>query len=159
MAIIHLGCLSPNSSSDLPEDTRAGSSKSLPIWSCTTRSLPSRTCCQMRRCALTAPFHPSPNVPGKIRERIMPPTSAGLFSVALVVTGISGARTLSGSLPYGVRTFLFPKKKRLPDLFNLQGFVILPNIVGQIHQVENKFNFLFRLCHRLAEPDREIFRF
>ena len=48
---------------------------------------------------------------------------AGLFSVALVVTRPGpGARTLSGSLPYGVRTFLFPdvSEKRLPGLLHCE---------------------------------------
>jgi len=41
------------------------------------------------------------------------PKKAGLLSVALVVT-LSGARMLSGSLPYGVRTFLFPMESGRP---------------------------------------------
>ena len=46
---------------------------------------------------------------------------AGLFSVALVVTRLAaGARTLSGSLLYGVRTFLFSFKKRLPGLLHCE---------------------------------------
>src|SRR4051812_34546991 len=65
-----------------------------PIWPCTARSLPGRICHQTRRWALTPPFHPSPR-------------RAGLFSVALVVIPTDrDARSLSGSLPYGVRTFL-----------------------------------------------------
>ena len=100
-AIIHLGSSLPKSSSDLPENdaglhlTLSGQLKNrFPIWSCTTRSLPSRACYHTRWCALTAPFHPS-----LLR--------AGLFSVALVVTRFyAGARALPGSLPFGVRTFL-----------------------------------------------------
>ncbi len=47
---------------------------------------------------------------------------AGLFSVALVVTCPSaGARTLSGSLPYGVRTFLFSHGKATARPASLQG--------------------------------------
>ncbi len=79
-AIIHLDCSSPNNSSDLPENTSPQSADILsgqlnlcfPIWSCTARSLPSRDCYQTRRCALTAPFHPSPiqNPKSKIPNRI-----------------------------------------------------------------------------------------
>jgi hypothetical protein len=67
MAIIHLGPPLPMGSSDLPggrcpdeSEHRAGSPLRLPIWSCTARSLPGRACHHTRRCALTAPFHPSP---------------------------------------------------------------------------------------------------
>lgn len=60
-AIIHLGFLLPKSSSDLPESDDSSFDKYLsellkkrfPIWSCTTRSLPSRHCYQLRWCALT----------------------------------------------------------------------------------------------------------
>lgn len=45
---------------------------------------------------------------------------AGLFSVALVVTRVTGARKLSGSLPFGVRTFLPRFRRRLPGLFHLK---------------------------------------
>lgn len=48
---------------------------------------------------------------------------AGLFSVALVVTRFHGARTLSGSLPYGVRTFLFDLTKRLPGLLHCKAWL------------------------------------
>jgi len=103
MAIIHLGISLPKCSSDLPENAISSFNKTLsrlpknrfPIWSCTTRSLPSRICYQTRWCALTAPFHPLP-------------LQAGLLSVALVVVKFKlHSRTLSGSLPSGVRTFLF----------------------------------------------------
>ena len=63
-AIIHLGFSLPKSSSDLPENAVLPESKTLsgqlknrfPIWSCTTRSLPSRTCYQTRWRALTLSF-------------------------------------------------------------------------------------------------------
>lgn len=50
------------------------------------------------------------------------PGAAGLLSVALVVIRLSAnARTLSGSLPFGVRTFLLPTcGKRLPDLLRFK---------------------------------------
>jgi hypothetical protein len=57
------------------------------------------------RCALTAPFHPYSESP-----------RGGMFSVALAVhghrRGDPASRTLSGTLPCGVRTFL-PRKPRL----------------------------------------------
>ena len=85
VATIHLGRWSPNGSSDLPgarspKGLRTSSPQRLPIWSCTAKSLPGRACCQTRRCALTAPFHPSPSAQWR---------KAGLFSVALVVTALS----------------------------------------------------------------------
>ena len=54
-----------------------------------------------RRCALTAPFHPYP----ALRS---PACLGGMFSVALSVSipFRDAARTLSGTLLYGVRTFL-----------------------------------------------------
>lgn len=70
-----------------------------PIWSCTTRSLPGRAML--------------PRTPVSPYLTVSPITSfeAGLLSVALVVIRFySNARTLSGSLPYGVRTFLFFSK-------------------------------------------------
>jgi len=103
VAIIHLVQPLPTGSSDLPggrsEPKFASGGQPywrLPIWSCTARSLPGRACHHTRRCALTAPFHPSP-------------VRAGLFSVALVVAQQPkppGAPPLAGSLPYSVRTFL-----------------------------------------------------
>jgi len=67
-AIIHLGEPLPIRSSDLPEFAgcvaapieRAAQILRIPIWSCTTRSLPGRACYHTRRWALTPPFHPSP---------------------------------------------------------------------------------------------------
>jgi len=67
VAIIHLVQPLPAGSSDLPGGRSGPKSASggqpywrLPIWSCTARSLPGRACHHTRRCALTAPFHPSP---------------------------------------------------------------------------------------------------
>ncbi|GAA5444227.1 hypothetical protein Misp06_02413 [Microbulbifer sp. NBRC 101763] len=55
--IIHLGCLSPDTSSDLPA-LSAGHTYRGPIWSCSERGLPCRGLLPAARCALTAPFHP-----------------------------------------------------------------------------------------------------
>jgi len=68
--------------------------KRFPIWSCTARSLPSRACYQTRWRALTASFHPSPFGWSVLCCTCRRP----------IVN--SNARMLSGSLPYGVRTFL-----------------------------------------------------
>ncbi len=55
--IIHLGCLSPDTSSDLPA-LGAGHTCRGPIWSCSGRGLPCHGLLPAARCALTAPFHP-----------------------------------------------------------------------------------------------------
>ena len=68
-----------------------------PIWSCTTRSLPSRDCYQPRWCALTAPFHPLP-------------LRAGLFSVALVVVWLyqtPGRYPARCPLVFGLSSYIF----------------------------------------------------
>ena len=53
-----------------------------------------------------APFHPSPKTE-LIKNYPQISVEAGMLSVALVVNRLKpAARTLSGSLPYGVRTFL-----------------------------------------------------
>ena len=66
---------------------------------------------------------------------------AGLFSVALVVTRFfakSNSRTLSGSLPFGVRTFLLNFSiKAIARLAPMQGSNILAKNVQQI-----KFGFI-----------------
>ncbi len=50
--IIHLGCLSPNTSSNLPGNSRgprvAARLRCFPIWSCSGRGLPCRSCCHLR---------------------------------------------------------------------------------------------------------------
>lgn len=56
-AVIHLGCLSPDTSSNLPESS-AGHTYRIPIWSCSRRGLPCHGLLPAMRCALTAPFHP-----------------------------------------------------------------------------------------------------
>jgi len=102
MAIIHLGEPLPIRSSDLPEIAgrvaasieRAAQILRFPIWSCTTRSLPGRACYQTRRWALTPPFHPSPL------------QGWSVFCCTCRRSRSTNARTLSGSLPCGVRTFL-----------------------------------------------------
>jgi len=112
VAIIHLGRPLPNGSSGLPENdvglhrtrNRAGSFR-FPIWPCTARSLPGRMCYHTRRWALTSPFHPLP------LER-------GWFVLCCTCRHplFTGARMLSGSLPFGVRTFLSSFEKRPPAL-------------------------------------------
>jgi hypothetical protein len=127
-AIIHLGFSLPKSSSDLPENA-AGSHRTLsgqlknrfPIWSCTTRSLPSRACYQTRWCALTAPFHPSP-------------LRAGLFSVALVVARVyrtPGRYPARCPLVFGLSSYKFLQAiARHASL--LQGSNILAKNVQQL---------------------------
>ena len=68
--------------SDLKRPTRRhrGPRHGLPIWSCSEWGLPCHSVLPPARCALTAPFHPYPNLWG------------GIFSVALSV----------GSRPPGV---------------------------------------------------------
>lgn len=102
VTIIHLGRRLPDGSSDLPGNAATpkrclerATQKRFPIWSCTTRSLPGLDCYQPSRWALTPPFHPSP------LSRLV------YFLLHLSSPAETGARTLSGSLPYGVRTFLF----------------------------------------------------
>jgi hypothetical protein len=63
--IIHLGCLSPDTSSNLPGSSAGHTlrptlqwSDCLPIWSCSEWGLPCRRVLPLTRCALTAPFHP-----------------------------------------------------------------------------------------------------
>jgi len=107
-AIIHLGEPLPIRSSDLPEFAgcvaapieRAAQILRIPIWSCTTRSLPGRACYHTRRWALTPPFHPSP-----LR-------GWSVFCCTCRRPQFANARTLSGPLPFGVRTFLFRQKSR-----------------------------------------------
>jgi len=96
---------------------------------------------------LSAPFHPlPPSYFDSVKSRDLP---AGLFSVALVVSLSfkSNARSLSGSLPFGVRTFLFwfLFEKRLPDLFRLPGKSILAKSVQQIQLKFLKFLKLRKL--------------
>jgi len=102
VAIIHLGRPLPDGSSDLPGNAvfRLGADNSwhFPIWSCTTRSLPGRGCYHPRRWALTSPFHPSP--PKRLA-----------YSLLHLSSATWAARSLTGSLSYGVRTFLFCLRK------------------------------------------------
>ena len=79
-----------------------------PIWSCTTRSLPSRACYHTRWCALTAPFHTS-----LLR--------AVLFSVALVVVRdyrTPGCYPARCPLVFGLSSYKFLQAiARLASLF------------------------------------------
>ena len=85
-----------------------------PIWPCTTRSLPGRGCYQHTPVSSYLTLSPIPSVISNLKFEIS--DLAGLLSVALVVTPIfRGARTLSGSMPYGVRTFLSDRSERSPD--------------------------------------------
>jgi len=56
--IIHLGCMLPYTSSNLPGNIGRTALKRFPIWSCTGRGLPSFSSHLENWCALTAPFHP-----------------------------------------------------------------------------------------------------
>ncbi len=81
----------------------------LHIWSCTTRSLPSRTCYHARWCAFTAPFHHRhsyvrPLVPERISQAVC--SLLHLSSRPARQCRAEHARPLAGSLLYGVRTFL-----------------------------------------------------
>ena len=76
---------------------------------------------------------------------------AGIFSVALVVTRFyTGARTLSGSLPYGVRTFLFPCEKRLPGPLHCEAG---NSIAKNVQRVETRMAVI-RLETRLGSSVR-----
>jgi len=55
--IIHLGCASLRTSSNLPGSS-AGHACRNPIWSCSEWGLPCREMLPLTRCALTAPFQP-----------------------------------------------------------------------------------------------------
>ena len=73
---IHLGCLLPNTSCDLPEQQGIKAcpmrTSAVPIWSCSERGLPCRLCCQIRGGLLPRRF-------------TLTPHGGGLFSVALSV--------------------------------------------------------------------------
>ncbi len=70
--VIHLGCMSPYTSSNLPGSS-AGHACRNPIWSCSEWGLPCRGMLPPTRCALTAPFqpyrHPNPKT-GTLRRYI-----------------------------------------------------------------------------------------
>jgi len=91
--IISLGCRSPGTSCNLPEDFRRAALKRLPIWSCSGWGLPCPASHLNRRWAFTSPFHP---------YRIQ--RLGGIFSVAL--SAGRPAFVLRTILPCGVRTFL-----------------------------------------------------
>ncbi len=71
---------------------------SLPIWSCSVWGLPCLRALQPERCALTAPFHPYPRVCTRWRYLLCGTSRLGALT--------RRSRTLSGTLPCGVRTFL-----------------------------------------------------
>lgn len=80
--VISLGCLSPNTSSDLPEPYMRVTSTNIlryllkaPIWSCSKWGFPCRNCYQLRGALL----------PHLFTLTICLKTSGGLFSVALSV--------------------------------------------------------------------------
>ena len=88
--IIHLGHLSPNASSNLPEPS-AGSAFRVPIWSCSRWGLPCHHCYQ--QCGALLPHHLT-----------LTSTLAVYFLWHLPSTHV--AQALPGTLPYGARTFL-----------------------------------------------------
>jgi len=71
---------------------------SLPIWSCSVWGLPCLRALQPERCALTAPFHPYPRACTRWRYLLCGTSRPGALT--------RRSRTLSGTLPCGVRTFL-----------------------------------------------------
>ena len=71
---------------------------SLPIWSCSVWGLPCLRALQPERCALTAPFHPYPRACARWRYLLCGTSRPGALT--------RRSRTLSGTLPCGVRTFL-----------------------------------------------------
>jgi hypothetical protein len=71
---------------------------SLPIWSCSVWGLPCLRALQPERCALTAPFHPYRRT--CVRWRYL------LCGTSRLCALTRRSRTLSGTLPCGVRTFL-----------------------------------------------------
>ena len=71
---------------------------SLPIWSCSVWGLPCLRALQRERCALTAPFHPYPRACARWRYLLCGTSRPGALT--------RRSRTLSGTLPCGVRTFL-----------------------------------------------------
>src|SRR5690606_19129697 len=96
---------SPRPCSGQPGDAGEPGRLSLHIGPCTGWGLPSCPCYQGHWCALTAPFHPY-GAPARGRVR-------GLLSVALAVA--LRAQSLTGTLPYGARTFLAARARRCPD--------------------------------------------
>lgn len=91
---------------------------SLPIWSCTARSLPGHACHQTCRCALTAPFHPSPAAPFGARWLVcslLHLSSPGVYWPRPLEAARSSpdALPLAGSPPCSVRTFL-PRRPKTP---------------------------------------------
>ena len=71
---------------------------SLPIWSCSVWGLPCLRALQPERCALTAPFHPYHRACARWRYL--------LCGTSRLCALTHRSRTLSGTLPCGVRTFL-----------------------------------------------------
>src|ERR1700749_1565581 len=71
---------------------------SLPIWSCSVWGLPCLHALQRERCALTAPFHPYPHACARWRYVLCGTSRPGALT--------RRSRTLSDTLPCGVRTFL-----------------------------------------------------
>jgi hypothetical protein len=100
-ATIPLGRTSPCASSDLPGSTRgqraAARAACFPIWSCSGRGLPCRSCCQDRGALLPHPFTLA-------SCRTSPSASAVCF--LLHFPWACAPQALPGALPYGARTFL-----------------------------------------------------
>ena len=93
-ATIHLGCLSPNTSSNLPEPN-AGRAIWVPIWSCSEWGLPCRS---VARLAVRSYRTISP---------LPLPANWYLGGIFLLhCPSARAAQALPGTLPYGARTFL-----------------------------------------------------
>jgi hypothetical protein len=80
-------------------------SSSFPIWSCSVWGLPCLAALLRERCALTAPFHPYPELALRAVYFLWHFPSSH-FSVAPKRAAKAPSRTLSGTLLCGVRTFL-----------------------------------------------------
>ena len=74
-------------------------------WPFTPWGLHGRSCCQQRRCALTAPFHPLPRtLPGRDCSLLHMPSP--IPSAAHRAPAVNEAFPLGSTVPCGVRTFL-----------------------------------------------------
>jgi hypothetical protein len=103
--IIHLGVELLPPSSNLPESLSRAGLKHFPIWSCSTRGLPSHQRCRRCWCALTTPFHPY--LPEHV-VRFAVTHSGFRMAVSFLLHFPSRYRAwgLPSALPSGVRTFL-----------------------------------------------------
>ena len=125
-ATIPLGRTSPCASSDLPGSTRgqraAARAACFPIWSCSERGLPCRSCCQDRGALLPHRF--------TLASRRTRGPSASAVCFLLHFPWACAPQALPGALPYGARTFLAASARHCwqEDL----GAIAWPTPVGTI---------------------------